>query len=123
MLHRSVTKVLSDIMAQRIVVEFERYQQVKLEAVQQATVRTVVQETPDADDDSQIIKRNQACQKHTSQDLLGVRKDTRTRMVNTWSILRGVFVMQSSSSSFRISSRPPIMQKIWKIQATRTYAG
>ena len=106
------TKALPDIMAQRIVVEFDRYQQVKLEAVQQVTVSTAVQESPDTEYNNQIAQRNQASEK---------------RMTNTWSIFGDVFVMDSSSdpgsSSFRISFRPPILQRIWNIQATRTYAG
>jgi len=106
------TKALPDIMAQRVVVEFERYQQAKLEAIQQVTVSTAVQELPDTEDNNQIAQRNQASGK---------------RMTNTWSIFGDVFVMGSSSnsrsSSFRISFRPPILQKVWNIQAARTFAG
>lgn len=119
------TKALPDIMAQRIVVEFDRYQQVKLEAIQQVTVSTAVQETPDTENKNQITQRNETRGNQTTQDLLGVRKDIRSRMTNTWSIFGDVFVMQSSSdsSSFQVSLRPPILQRIWNIQATRTYAG
>lgn len=114
------TRALPDIVAERLSVELQRYHQEKLRLVQQSVVAVVKRE-----DEQETAPDNQTTNGGSRQGRVMPPEKRGARLSKIWSVLRDMFVLKGSaeSGSWELSFRPPIMQRMWKIQATRTYGG
>ncbi|KAM7217206.1 hypothetical protein V8F06_007389 [Rhypophila decipiens] len=111
------TKLLPDVIAERMSVELHRYHHERLKVTEQTMIGFVTdakkEEPPQEDDISDIA----------IQGRVGLPRSSRSRLDKTWSIFGETFVIKASSDSrsFELAFRPPMIQRIWNIQATQTY--
>lgn len=123
------TKALPEVIAERMTVELLRYQQVKQTTVQESSLTAAVEELPDAvaEENNQMAHQYRDRGKPASQNnaALAVRRKQTCQASSSWSLLGNLLVVQSSRDSnfYQISVQPPLIQRIWNMQATRTYGG
>ncbi|KAK4210312.1 hypothetical protein QBC37DRAFT_485485 [Rhypophila decipiens] len=111
------TKLLPDVIAERMSVELHRYHHGRLKATEQTMIGFVAdakeEEPPQEDDISDIA----------IQGRVGLPRSRKSRLDKTWSVFGKTFVIRASSDSrsFELAFHPPMIQRIWNIQATQTY--